>query len=111
MLACVYGAYVTRCDNSHRPCAPLPALGHLPLVCKICAATGVQQRVGLPGRRELGDSGGVRGAEVPERVALGAAEQVFPHVSQMEVAEPCVPQRVTELEGEGGKFLERFAKK
>lgn len=59
----------------------------------------LQQRVGLPGGRELGDSGGVRGAEVPQRFPVGVDEQVFPHVPPMEVAQPRVAQRAAESQG------------
>lgn len=48
--------------------------------------TDLQQRVGVLGGRELGDSGGVRGAEIPKRFPVGVDEQVFPHVPPLEVA-------------------------
>ena len=53
----------------------------------------------MPRGRELGDLGGVCGAEVPQRLAVGADEQVLPHVPPLEVAQPRVAQRVAESQG------------
>lgn len=59
----------------------------------------LQQRVGLLGGRELGDSCCVRGAEIPEGLPLCPAEQVLPNVPPLEVAEPRISERVAEPEG------------